>query len=104
LYNDLKYWADKLNIPIFIADSARTRDNESEGHKDGKSFREHDSAKYEETLKLIREIPECVGFHLCGAYAQNFTRRYGLKNYQDIAETETAELARINKEMIEWIK
>jgi hypothetical protein len=103
LYNDLKSWADKLKMPVFIADSARLSKNEMEEPIHGKDFKKHNTAKYEETLKLIREIPECVGFHLCGAYAQNFVRRFGLKNHQDIAEIETLEMTRINKEMKDWI-
>ena len=104
LFNDLKYWADKLKMPVFIADSARLEKNDSEEQIHGKSFKMHYTVKYEETLKLIRELPECVGFHLCGAYVQNFTRRFGLKNHQDIEETETAEIKRINLEMQEWIR
>jgi len=104
LYSDLKYWADKLKMPVFIADSARLEKNESEGQIHGKDFKKHNTANYEETLKLIREIPECVGFHLCGAYAQNFVRRFGLKNHQDIAETETMEITRINKDMKDWVQ
>ena len=103
LYNDLKYWADILKMPVFIADSSRTRKNESEGQIHGHPFRIHDTDKYEQTLKLIREIPQCVGFHLCGAYAQNFVRRSGLKNHQDMEGEETIEIARINQEIQRWV-
>jgi hypothetical protein len=103
LYNDLKYWADKLKVPVFIADSARLKRNDREGQIHGKDLLMHDTSKYEETLKLIRDIPECVGFHLCGAYAQNFVRRYGLKNHMDSEGVEVTEFTRINEEMKKWI-
>jgi hypothetical protein len=103
LYKNLKYWADILKMPVFIADSSRTRNNEQEGQVHGRSFRTHDTGKYEQTLKLIREIPECVGFHLCGAYARNFVRRSGLKNHVDKEGTETVEITRINGDMEKWI-
>jgi len=103
LYNDLKYWADILKMPVFIADSSRTMNNEPEGQVHGRPFRMHDTQKYEQTLNLIREIPECIGFHLCGAYAQNFVRRSGLKNHQEKEGEETLEITRINEEMQRWV-
>jgi hypothetical protein len=55
-------------------------------------------------MRVLQKIPECVGFHLCGAYICNRVRRYGLRDEQDQIDTESVKgIARINEEMARWM-
>ena len=98
----LGYWAKFSGRPILLADSAvRIKSSSSEGVR--KPHHQNPQA-YEETMRALRQIPECVGFHLCGAYICNRVRRYGLRDEQDQIDTESVKgITRINEEMARWM-
>ncbi|MHC4798201.1 MAG: hypothetical protein ACYTF1_16330, partial [Planctomycetota bacterium] len=35
---------------------------------------------YSQKIKTLRELPCCVGWHLCGAYLRNHARKAGVRN------------------------
>jgi hypothetical protein len=103
IVNDkLGYWAKFSGRPVLLADNAVRLKSSSTGgvrkphHQDPKA--------YEETMRILRQIPECVGFHLCGAYLCNRVRRYGLRDEQDRIDTYSVEgITRVNKETGRWV-
>jgi hypothetical protein len=63
-----------------------------------------DDDQYAEIMKTLRKIPECIGFHLCGAYIKNNARRYGLLNQEDEEEPTTQGIKKVNIEQNEWVQ
>jgi len=55
-------------------------------------------------MHALRKIPECLGFHLCGAYIKNNARRYGLLDLHDREEPTTQGIKQVNMEQTEWAK
>ena len=98
----LGYWAKFSGRPVLLADSAvRIKSSSSEGVR---KPHHQDPQAYEETMRALQQIPECVGFHLCGAYICNRVRRYGLRDEQDQIDPESIKgIARINEEMARWM-
>jgi len=62
-----------------------------------------DDIQYGEIMKALRKIPECMGFHLCGAYIKNNARRYGLLDLHDDEEVTTKGIKSVNIEQAEWV-
>ena len=94
---DLTRFAKLTGKPVLLADSAGIQK-----HSDGTAH--NDPVRYRETLAALREVPACVGFHLCGAYLRNQTRNYGL-----LAPDETRDQIAItgitsaNAELSQWV-
>ena len=63
------------------------------------------SRAYGEVMSVLRDIPQCVGFHLCGAYLCNRVRRSGLRDEQDRIDTESVNGIRaVNEKMARWVR
>ena len=98
----LSYWAKFSGKPILLADSSVRK-------KAAPSPRPHephhqDPQGYADTMRAIQQIPECVGFHLCGAYVCNRVRRYGLRDEQDRIDADAVKgITKINKETTRWV-
>ena len=45
-------------------------------------------------MEALWQIPQCVGYHLCGAYIQNHARRYGFRDRTNAVIPETVEAIR----------
>ena len=57
------------------------------------------------TGAALREIPACVGFHLCGAYLRNRARNRGLRGPDETPDRDSiAGITAANREMNDWIK
>ncbi len=95
-------WGSYSQKPILLADSAtyvepyinkwpppETRYQAPEG--------------YRAIMRVLMEMPQCVGFHLCGAYLQNKVRNYGLKDFRDQQSDTTAQMAKVNREVQQWV-
>ncbi|MEZ5354085.1 MAG: hypothetical protein R2762_15715 [Bryobacteraceae bacterium] len=96
--NDLRRFAAMTGKPILLADSAGRIDL-----PDG--VRRNDPAKYAATLAALREIPECVGFHLCGAYLRNRARKRGLRGPDESPdEASITGITAANREMAAWVR
>ena len=91
-------WHQKTGKPVLLADHALALKSPDGGQR-------HDGAAYAATLRRLRDVSGCVGYHLCGAYLRNECRRRALR---DAAETPDAEaLAAItvaNAEAERWMQ
>ena len=99
----LGYWARFSGRPVLLADSAVRRKARSPGGSAAPS-QHQDPLAYGQVMHTLQQIPQCVGFHLCGAYLCNRVRRYGLRDEQDRADTETVnEIAKVNEQVARWM-
>jgi hypothetical protein len=78
---NLTHWHEKTGRPVLLADHAAViRQADGSARHDGKG--------YTRMLETLRAHPGCVGYHLCGAYLRNETRKRALR---DAAENPDAE-------------
>jgi len=95
---DLDRFANATGKPVLLADSAG-------GVPLADGVKRNDPAKYAATLTALREVPGCVGFHLCGAYLRNRARNRGLLGPDEIPDREAiAGITAANREMSEWVR
>lgn len=78
---NLRLWHDKTGKPVLLADHAAVIK-----HTDGSQS--HDGAGYTSMLETLTALPGCVGYHLCGAYLRNDTRKRALRNADETPDTE----------------
>jgi hypothetical protein len=102
IYRILSKWAEYLKRPVLLADSMISK----AGFHGWPPTEDHiqDDVQYGEVMNVLRSIPECIGFHLCGAYIKNNARRYGLLNLHEEEETSTQGIRHVNLEQAEWVK
>ena len=96
------YWAKLTGKPILLADNAIWYPNSQKGWPPQED-RHLNPAGYAAITKVLQEIPECVGYHLCGAYLRNRVRRYGLKDATDNVDPSTAAIAEVNRATAQWV-
>jgi hypothetical protein len=53
--------------------------------------RKQDVDHYRRTMDALWRIPQCMGYHLCGAYIHNNARRYGFRDRTNAVIPETVE-------------
>jgi hypothetical protein len=95
---DLTRFSEITGKPVLLADSAG-------GIKLPDGTLRNDPAKYGATLLALRQIPACVGFHLCGAYLRNRARNRGLRGPDETPDRDSiAGITAANREMSDWIK
>jgi hypothetical protein len=95
---DLARFAALTGKPVLLADSAG-----NQKLPDGTV--RNDPIKYHDTLRALREVPACVGFHLCGAYLRNRTRNRGLRGPDETPDqVAIAGITAANREMAEWAR
>ncbi len=94
---DLTRFSQLTGKPVLLADSAGMTPQ-----PDG--VIRNDPGKYRETLAALREIPGCVGYHLCGAYLRNTARKRGLRGPDETPDREAIDGIRAaNRDMQTWI-
>jgi hypothetical protein len=79
-------WAKLTGHPVLLADAATYREPYLRGFPPPQD-RYHDPVGYRQTLDVLRDIPEAVGFHLCGAYVRSPVRRTGLIGADETPDT-----------------
>jgi hypothetical protein len=95
---DLARFAELTGKPVLLADSAGMI-------KQPDGTMRNDPIKYRETLLALRDIPACVGFHLCGAYLRNRARNRGLRAPNELPDLEAITgITAANRDMIRWCK
>jgi len=95
----LKEWFERTNKPVLLADAAKMKWHTKPGE-----FTRNNGAWYAETLEALHKNPGCVGFHLCGAYQRNKTRRYGLLDEQENPDQENVDLMQTANEKVQkWM-
>jgi len=96
----LRHWAAFAQRPVLLADAAGWTCQQGDQGWPPKAERNHDAEHYRGVMKALWEIPECVGYHLCGAHIRNNARRYGFRDQTNNVITETADGVRaVNAEM-----
>jgi len=94
---NLDRWHRKTGKPVLLADYAVTI-----RAPDGSQ--RHSGAGYAEMLRRLRELPGCVGAHLCGAYLRNECRKRGLRDAAERPDEETLRsIIEANRETNVWI-
>lgn len=90
---DLRRWQRQTGKPVLLADHAtiiRRRDGSETT----------DPAAYAQMLALCRQLPGCIGFHLCGAYIRNNARKRGLRDERGTVDRPlVAAIRRANREL-----
>ena len=68
------------------------------------TYARNDGHRYVRTLADLRQNPGCIGFHLCGAFQRNRTRRWGLLDENEQPDVENVAAIRdANRETLEWV-
>ena len=90
---DLSRWHALTGKPVLLADASFP------GRNKGAS-----ASGYGDMMRALRELPSCVGWHLCGAYLQNRCRCYGLRDDRDqIIEPLVSTIQAVNRETHDWV-
>ncbi|MEM6777050.1 MAG: agarase [Planctomycetota bacterium] len=88
----LAEWFQKTGKPVLLADAAGLR------WQSKAFFKPNDGRWYAETIEALHQNPGCVGFHLCGAYQRNKSRRRGLLDEMENADMqEVGQMAEANR-------
>lgn len=95
---NLTQWHQKTGKPVLVADtSAQIRE------KDGRA--RHDGPGYAKLLAALREVPSCIGLHLCGAYLRNETRKRALRDASEVPDEAALEsITQANRETGAWME
>jgi hypothetical protein len=99
----LGYWGKLTDRPVLLADSSVSAKAHNPG--DPNEHRHPDPVSYGHVTRVLRDMPQCVGFHLCGAYLANRVRRRGLRSEQDKIDVEAIDgFTKVNRETIRWMR
>jgi len=87
---DLARWHELTGKPVLVADACAPG---------------RDPANYAPMIRRLRELPACIGWHVCGAYLKNRCRKAGFRDedetpIQPLIDAATA----ANRETLEWVK
>jgi hypothetical protein len=96
----IRHWADFAGKPVLLADAAGWTCKEGDVGWPPKANRNQDAKHYREVMDALWSIPECVGYHLCGAHIRNNARRYGFRSSKNKEIPETVDgISVVNQEM-----
>jgi hypothetical protein len=76
----MRRWAAFSRRPVLLADAAGWVSAHGDTGWPPKAERNHDADHYRGVMDALWEIPQCVGYHLCGAHIRNNARRYGFRD------------------------
>jgi hypothetical protein len=95
---NLDFWHQKTGKPVLLADHAVSLKLPDGGLR-------HDGEGYAETLRRLRDVLGCVGYHLCGAYLRNECRRRALRDAEENPDEEAiGAITQANREAAEWLR
>jgi hypothetical protein len=101
----MRRWAGFADKPVLLADAAGWTCKNGDRGWPPKAEREHDAGHYRQVIDALWDIPQCVGYHLCGAYIRNNARRYGFRDRTNAEIPETVDGIRaVNLEFQERIE
>jgi hypothetical protein len=94
---NLSLWHQKTDKPVLLADHAmQFRDPDGNGRHNGEG--------YAQTLAALREVSGCIGYHLCGAYLRNNTRKRALRDAAEKPdEAALKAITQANREAAAWM-
>ncbi|MHC4399600.1 MAG: agarase [Planctomycetota bacterium] len=95
---DFERWHEMTGLPVLLADASVP------GAKASVASSQY-AHNYATMIRALRELPCCVGWHLCGAYLENDARRRGLRNRQnEVDETLVGAIGQANRETTRWVR
>lgn len=95
---NLAFWRGQFDLPMLVADCCHSV-------RLPNGYSGHDVDRYRQTLRLLREDPSCLGYHLCGAYMANRVRKRGLRNERDDVDPDLIKgIAQANLETRQWVQ
>jgi len=95
------HWANFADRPVLLADAAGWTHAHGDTGWPPKADRNHDTEHYRLVIDALWEIPQCVGYHLCGSHIRNNARRYGFRNHANQLIPETVDGIRaVNADML----
>ena len=93
-------WADFADRPVLLADAAGHICAHDDTSWPPSADRLQDTDHYAQVMDALWDIPQCVGYHLCGAYLKNNARKYGFRDQANNQIDETvAGIRAVNTEM-----
>ncbi|MDE0682368.1 MAG: hypothetical protein OXI63_05580, partial [Candidatus Poribacteria bacterium] len=96
----MRRWADFADKPVLLADAAGHIRAHGDTRWPPTADRLHDADHYRQVMDALWDIPQCVGYHLCGAYIKNNARRSGFRDHVNNQIDETvAGICAVNTEM-----
>ncbi len=94
----LDEWHKKTGKPVLLADAAGV-DWRSQAF-----FKPNNGTWYADTLSALHKNPGCIGFHLCGAYQRNKSRRRGLLDEMEAPDQQQVKLmVTANQRIGQWM-
>jgi len=87
----MRQWADFAKRPVLLADAAGHIRAPGDTGWPPTADRQHDADHYRRTMDALWQIPQSVGYHLCGAHIRNNARRYGFRDRTNAVIPETVE-------------
>jgi hypothetical protein len=91
LATKMRQWADFAKRPVLLADAAGHIRAPGDTGWPPTADRQHDADHYRRTMDALWQIPQSVGYHLCGAHIRNNARRYGFRDRTNAVIPETVE-------------
>ena len=96
----MQHWVGFADRPVLLADAAGFMRAHGDTSWPSTADRLHDIDHYHQVMDTLWDIPQCVGYHLCGAYIRNNARKYGFRDPANNQINETvAGIRAINTEM-----
>jgi hypothetical protein len=87
---DFQRWHEQTGLPILLADACAPG---------------REAATYGPMIRALRELPCCIGWHLCGAYLRNRCRKAGFRDENDeIDEALVGPIREANRETEAWVR
>ena len=99
----LGYWAKLTGKPVLLADNAVWFPTAHQGWPPQED-RHHRPDGYAAITKILQALPQCIGFHLCGAYLRNRVRRFGLRDSAGEIDPSTTGITEVNRATAAWVK
>jgi hypothetical protein len=85
----MRYWANFADRPVLLADAAGFIHTANDAGWPPTRNRNHDANHYRQVMDVLWDIPQSVGYHLCGAHIRNNARRYGFRDRENKLIPET---------------
>jgi hypothetical protein len=87
---DLRRWAKRTGKPVLLADACAPK---------------RDAGRYGPMIRALRELPSCVGWHVCGAYLRNRIRKSGFRDeWGEPVEPMVTAATKANRQTAEWVR
>jgi hypothetical protein len=98
---NLRRWAQLLGRPALLADNHAGPPGLAPVARPAHEWR----AGYGNLMRALRETPECIGWHVTGAYLRNRVRQFGFRDEQENVDAKfIAAVTQANRETEAWVR